>query len=520
MALVTAMVLGGCATAGDRTGDRTAAAERRRAAAAEAAAEVERRRVAEAEEPAVPAAEVERRRVAEAEERRLAEWRRSGRLFRDCDACPEMVMIPAGTFMMGSPASEEGRDDDEGPRHEVTLRSPFALGRYEVTRAEYAAFVSATGHDMSGGCLVQGFRPFPFSDIELTRDENASWRSPGFAQGDDHPVVCVSWRDAQAFVEWLSRETGERYQLPSEAEWEYAARAGTATPRWWGDAQQCEHANGGDATYEEVLRRFREDADWNAAECTDGSAWTAPVGSFSPNDFGLHDVLGNVLEWVEDCWHGTYARAPADGSAWTSGGNCGRRVLRGGGWGTPTLRSATRGWGGTSSRLGAAGFRVSRTPTPTPAEAEAAESALNLDQAGWRRIQEGLVALGFDPGAPDGLAGVGTRRAVRAYQEGARKAVTGFVDAADVTTLRDAAARACRVGQVLSPGQSCTSTNGRSFEVNSDGDGCTYTADLGGDGWRIGGLRICNSRDPFVNFGSFRASRIDGTSRWRIDARP
>ena len=288
----------------------------------------------------------------------------AGDVFRDCAACPEMVVIPAGTFMMGSPASEAGRYDDEGPRHQVTLGS-FALGRYEVTRAEYAAFVSATGHDVSGGCHVLDYNADDRL-YEWPHDENASWRSPGFSQGGDHPVVCVNWRDAQAFVDWLSRETGERYRLPSESEWEYAARAGTSTRRWWGDeagAQQCEYANGGDATYEqEVLRRF-VDADWGVAECTDGSARTAPVGSFSPNDFGLHDVLGNVWEWVEDCWHNDYSGAPSDGTAWERGGNCGRRVLRGSSWlgYSRTLRSAARYRYATGARLGGAGFRVSRT---------------------------------------------------------------------------------------------------------------------------------------------------------------
>ena len=351
----------------DRVVEQRAAEEAERRAAAEA----ERRAAADAERRA--AEEAERRRAeeaaADAERRRLAELRRPGRVFRDCDACPEMVVIPAGAFQMGSRRDDDEADDDERPRHRVSVE-PFALGRYEVTRAEYAAFVTATGHHVPGGCYVHGYTAVDNStdvwSIELSEDGTASWRSPGFAQGGDHPVVCVNWRDAQAFVEWLSRETGEQYRLPSEAEWEYAARAGTATRRWWGNeaGAQCEYGNGSDATYEqEVLRRFR-DVNWNGpVECTDGSAWTAPVGSFSPNDFGLHDVLGNVKEWVEDCWHETYARAPADGSAWTSGGNCVRRVLRGGSWGDGPrrLRSAYRTWSGRGRLEDRTGFRVSRT---------------------------------------------------------------------------------------------------------------------------------------------------------------
>ena len=285
-------------------------------------------------------------------------------VFRDCGTCPEMVVVPAGAFQMGSRRDDDEARNSERPRHRVSVE-PFALGRYEVTREEYGAFVSATGHDVSGGCYEWGYDAEE-RNIVWPLDGTASWRNPGFAQGGDHPVVCVNWRDARAFVEWLSRETGERYRLPSEAEWEYAARAGTATRRHWGDeagAQQCEYANGADATYEQMLRRFR-DINWNGpVECTDGSVGTAPVGSFSPNDFGLHDVLGNVWEWVEDCWHETYARAPADGSAWTSGGECGRRVLRGGSWPDYPryLRSANRYRNFTGIRPNNAGFRVSRT---------------------------------------------------------------------------------------------------------------------------------------------------------------
>ena len=226
-------------------------------------------------------------------------------VFRDCPDCPELVVIPAGTFRMGSPASEAGRYDREGPRHEVTLRSRFALGRYEVTRGEYAAFVSATGWRSSRGCYMW--------DGSWNLDDEASWRAPGFAQGDGHPVVCVSWTDAQAYVRWLSEETGKGYRLPSEAEWEYAARGGTTTSRYWGDGSsaQCAHANGADASAKRVH------SGWPVASCDDGVVHTASVGSYDANAFGLFDVLGNVWEWTEDCWHGTYAGAPGDGAAWT-----------------------------------------------------------------------------------------------------------------------------------------------------------------------------------------------------------
>ena len=280
----------------------------------------------------------------------LSSRRRPGGVFRDCPSCPEMVVIPAGTFMMGSPASEEGRDDDEGPRHRVTLES-FALGRYEVTRGEYAAFASATGRSPRGCKRVY--------DGEGTYDASW-WRNPGFAQGDGHPVVCVSWDDAQAYVRWLSRETGEEYRLPSESEWEYAARGGATTSRYWGNGSspQCGYANGADAAATLVYTIWGR-----AASCDDGALHTASVGSYAANAFGLFDALGNVWEWTADCWHDTYAGAPGDGSAWTRGGDCGRRVLRGGSWlsAPRVVRSAARGRNTTGARSSRVGFRVSRT---------------------------------------------------------------------------------------------------------------------------------------------------------------
>ena len=209
---------------------------------------------------------------------RAAAWRPGGEasaategdVFRDCDVCPEMVVVPAGEFMMGSPPSEEGRGDDEGPVHRVTISEPFAVGVYEVTFEEWDACVSG------GGC--GGYRP------------------EGWGRSS-RPVINVSWDDAQAYVAWLSGKTGEAYRLLSESEWEYAARAGTTTRYHWGD-----------------------DVGRNRANCVDdycGDSWefTAPVGSFGANGFGLHDILGNVREWVEDCWNGSYAGAPSDGSA-------------------------------------------------------------------------------------------------------------------------------------------------------------------------------------------------------------
>ena len=253
-----------------------------------------------------------------------------GARFRDCDGCPELVVVPAGTFRMGSTRGQA----DERPVHEARLDA-FALGRYEVTRGEYQAFVIATGHRSAGCSLVDG-------GGRLAWNRGASWRRPGFEQEDDHPAVCVSWTDAQAYVRWLSEETGARYGLPSEAEWEYGARANTAGERYWDGAAgpQCDYANAGDRA---LLRGV---GGWPlpVVNCADGAARTAPVGSYGANGFGLHDVLGNVWEWTADCWHDDYRGAPSDGSAWTRRGDCGRRVLRGGSWETVPagLRSANR----------------------------------------------------------------------------------------------------------------------------------------------------------------------------------
>ena len=280
-------------------------------------------------------------------------------VFRDCPDCPEMVVIPAGEFQMGSNRGDDEVYGNEHPRHRVSV-GRFALGRYEVTRGEYEAFVSATGHSDGRRCRTDDGR----GNWEWRWRNGASWRDPRFPQGDDHPVVCVSWEDAQSYVRWLSRKTGERYRLPSEAEWEYAARAGTETRRYWGESAsgQCGRANGADASLRREYQRV-EGLDFDhAVSCDDGMAHTAPAGSYEANAFGLFDVLGNVWEWTEDCRNENYARAPDNGSAWTRG-DCGRRMLRGGSWfNTPRIvRSALRFPRTPGIRDSDAGFRVART---------------------------------------------------------------------------------------------------------------------------------------------------------------
>ena len=275
-----------------------------------------------------------------------------GGRFRDCPECPEMVVVPAGSFRMGSPSHEEGRREDEGPVHRVRIGKPFAVGVYEVTVAEFGRFAEGTGHSTGNSCGT-------YEGDQWQPREGRGWRNPGFGQGGSHPVACVSWDDARAYASWLSRSTGERYRLLSESEWEYVARAGTTGPFHTGSTISTEQANykglfsyppGGPGYYDpNGLYRKR----------------TLPVGSFPANGFGLHDVHGNVWEWTGDCWNESYAGAPSDGSSWERG-DCSHRVLRGGGsFDFPRiLRSAFRGRNVTGFRSSGLGFRVARTLTP------------------------------------------------------------------------------------------------------------------------------------------------------------
>lgn len=231
-----------------------------------------------------------------------------GTVFRDCVDCPEMVVIPAGSFDMGSPSSEKGRWDTEEPVRQVTFREPLAVGKYEVTQAEWRSLMGT---------------------------------NPSFYKGNNRPVERVTWEAAKRFVKTLNQKTGKRYRLLSEAEWEYAARAGTSTVWSCGNSRDCLRSV---AVYRPISTQHRS------------------VGSKLPNAFGLYDMHGNVREWVEDCWHDDYSDAPTDGSAWTYGGDCSVRVLRGGSvFSFPgTLRSAFRFGNGTTRTFNEIGFRVAR----------------------------------------------------------------------------------------------------------------------------------------------------------------
>lgn len=248
---------------------------------------------------------------------------RPGQKFKDCTSeCPDMIVIPAGTFLMGSSATKQGHQSFEQPQHKVTIVAPFAMAEFETTFAEW------------GACAAHG-------------DCDPHIEDGSFGRGRQ-PIINVTWNDAERYAAWLAKITGKPYRLPSEAEYEYAARAGTETAYPWGDAIGKNNAN--------------------CNGC--GSRWdglqTAPVGSFPPNRFGLYDMAGNVYEWVEDCLHAGYRDAPADGSPWIVGGSCNGRMIRGGSWADDPsdLRSVGRTWSPAIIRRSFIGFRVARSLTP------------------------------------------------------------------------------------------------------------------------------------------------------------
>ncbi len=314
-------------------------------------------KVAPAIQPETPAAKAP---VATPEPApRPLETNKPGAVFRDCPDCPEMVVIPAGSFAMGSPKGEVGRKVDEGPQHPVRVAKSFALGSHEVTVAEFRRFVQASGYQTDAERNPdQGISAWSDSKGGLAPAKGRSWRNPGFPQDGRHPVVGVSLHDAMAYVNWLGKETGKDYRLASEAEWEYAARAGTTSARFWGDDpnQACRYANVADQ------RANEKHSTWTIHECDDRFAETAPVGSFEPNAFGLHDMIGNVWEWTRDCWNTSYADAPSDGSAWLEG-DCARRVGRGGSWSSRPgqARAASRDKAEPGYRDDNTGFRIART---------------------------------------------------------------------------------------------------------------------------------------------------------------
>ena len=247
-----------------------------------------------------------------------------GTQFQDCKRCPQLVVVPAGRFTMGSDSTEEGSQSNEQPQHQVTISKPFAVGVFEVTRGEFRAFVEATNYQMGNACHASKGGKWR-SIYERT------WENVGYEQTDEHPVLCVGWRDAIAYVNWLSERTGANYRLLSEAEWEYVARAGTTGPFHTGNTIASTQAN------------YNAKVAYGSGSTGSYRRKTVKVGSFDPNSFGLHDVHGNAVEWTQDCWNDSYQGAPNDGSSWQSG-NCDLRVSRSSFWSFPPtqVRSAFR----------------------------------------------------------------------------------------------------------------------------------------------------------------------------------
>lgn len=285
--------------------------------------------------------------------------------FTDCRDCPQMVIVPAGSATLGSTPDERARSgivalfgDREGPTYRATFARPYAIGRTEVTRGQYRAFIDATGRPDPASCGVHE----PKADT-WGPQPGYNWRTPGFDQDDSHPAVCVSYDDAVAYTAWLSKRTGRAYRLPSDAEWEYAARGGTTTSWAWGDAPEagCAVANLLSAGTLAKLGWPHSLAD--RLVCSSARSFTVPVASYPPNRFGVYDMAGNAFEWAADCNSPDNSDAHADGSARLSGA-CDRHYLKGGAFHTPfwLTRPSVRGAPIPADlHMFAVGFRVARS---------------------------------------------------------------------------------------------------------------------------------------------------------------
>jgi formylglycine-generating enzyme required for sulfatase activity len=274
--------------------------------------------------------------------------------FKDCDVCSEMVVIPAGEYMMGARKEDFKGErnfvsmyENETPRHSVSVKS-FGIAKFDVTRKQFSIFAEETKFNGKGCSVYNGGGWWPNS--------HADWKNPGFSQSDDDPVVCVSWSDAQKFIAWLNSKLPEgktgKYRLPTEAEWEYAARASTVTSTYWDGkrSKQCAYENARDISAQNL------DPTAAYVDCKDGYVETSPVGSFRPNPWGLYDMLGDANQWVSDCFQFTYSNDPEDFNF----PDCSRKRVRGASWATIPIgvRSSVRHADKAETRRSTIGFRI------------------------------------------------------------------------------------------------------------------------------------------------------------------
>ena len=317
-----------------------------------------------------------------------------GAMLRDCRDCPELIVVPAGQYSMGSSTEEHARFGvtpeyaaTELPAHGVRIARPFAVGRYAVTRDEWARYAQSAAGQTSAerggtGCAVLT----PATGVWAV-DAARSWRDPGYAQTGREPVVCISWNEAQAYAAWLSQRSGKRYRLLTEAEWEYAARAGSHTANYWGSdaSQACAHANASDQDRADAHAYTRAVPD-SYFPCRDGHVHTAPVDAYGANAFGLYGMSGNVWQWVEDCFNDSHAGAPADGSA-RRDGDCRYRVDRGASWvNSPRfVRAAARHKDLVEARTSVLGLRLARDLVDETAAASTADLARSDAEIAGRR---------------------------------------------------------------------------------------------------------------------------------------
>jgi formylglycine-generating enzyme required for sulfatase activity len=295
-----------------------------------------------------------------------ADSSKPGTVFRDCADCPEMVALAAGSFTMGSTKAETDRaelPDEQGarerPAHTVTFARPFAIGKYEITVDEYTAFANATARRATDNCITWDETAAKWGPVAT-----ATWKNPGYAQTGRFPVGCVTIDDARAYAAWLAQKSGKPYRIPSEAEWEYAARAGTRTMQTWGDSFDgiCKFANVSDRTRMDKHTTVERDPT-RYFDCEDGFIYAAPVGSFPPDRWGLYDMVGNIWEWTEDCFIPHYNGAPTDGSVRRDPSQCDRLIVRSGGWYSRNwfARPAGRSRENPDYRSSTLGIRVART---------------------------------------------------------------------------------------------------------------------------------------------------------------